>query len=101
MASADARKESEGALGKAYIGTGALSVSQLFDIKGWVCVGECGRVEGGRQGGDGGGELGSLHAALSRSDMLACSAGPVSKGVADGSHRRWYRSRPRHGRRAR
>lgn len=43
MASKEARKESEGALGKAYIGTGALSIPNLFDVKGWVCVGEYGR----------------------------------------------------------
>ncbi|CAK9781630.1 NAD(P)-binding protein [Cutaneotrichosporon oleaginosum] len=38
MSSADARKESEFALAKPYLGTGALSASSLFDVKGWVCV---------------------------------------------------------------
>ncbi|BEI84925.1 hypothetical protein CcaverHIS002_0503260 [Cutaneotrichosporon cavernicola] len=38
MASADARKESEFALAKPYLGTGALAASSLFDVSGWVCV---------------------------------------------------------------
>jgi hypothetical protein len=41
MPSADERKESEFALAKPYLGTGALSAASLFDVTGWVCVGEC------------------------------------------------------------
>lgn len=39
MATASEKKTSESVLGKTAIGTGALLVPQLFDVKGWVTIG--------------------------------------------------------------